>query len=209
MIFLSCVLFAVYAGAQQSAPILISHTDSTRAISFDSVTRQREPFSRTTQIKFGADNATRIMLFAMNLNLQPGDTAGDVTAEAEDAAHNVYTLVVENIGKVPDQPWATSIVMRLDSNLPETGDVLVRIRYRSLASNRVRVGIGQVGGGPPDDIAAIPTPGLPGPFEPPANVAATNLASTDVQTIIQQAASAAEAFGRPVTMARPGLQVSP
>ena len=200
MIFLSCVLFAVYAGAQQSAPILISHTDSTRAISFDSVTRQREPFSRTTQIKFGADNATRIMLFAMNLSLQPGDTAGDVTAEAEDSAHNVYPLLVENIGKVPEQPWATSIVIRLDSNLPETGDVLVRITYRGAASNRVRVGIGQVGGGPPDDINAIPTPGLPGPFEPPANVAATNLAPTDVQTIIQQAASAAEAFGRPVTI---------
>jgi len=200
MIFLSCVLFAVYAGAQQSAPILISHTDSTRAISFDSVTRQREPFSRTTQIKFGTDHATRIMLFAMNLNLQSGDTASDITAEAEDAAHNVYPLLVENIGKVPDQPWATSIVMRLDSNLPETGDVLVRIRYRGLASNRVRVGIGQVGGGPPDDISAIPTPGLPGPFEPPANGAATNLTPTDVQTIIQQAASAAEAFNRPVTI---------
>jgi uncharacterized protein GlcG (DUF336 family) len=200
MIFVSCVLFAVYAGAQQSGPILISQTDSTRAISFDSVTRQREPFSRTTQIKFGTDHATRIMLFAMNLNLQSGDTASDVTAEAEDAAHNVYPLIVENIGKVPDQPWATSIVMRLDGNLPETGDVLVRIRYRGLASNRVRVGIGQIGGGPPDDINAIPTPGLPGPFEPPANVAATNLTPTDVQTIIQQAASAAEAFGRPVTI---------
>jgi uncharacterized protein GlcG (DUF336 family) len=200
MIFLSCVLFAVYAGAQQSGPILISHTDSTRAISFDSVTRQREPFSRTAQIKFGTDHATRIMLFAMNLNLESGDTPNSITAEAEDAARNVYPLLVENIGKVPDQPWATSIVMRLDGNLPETGDVLVRITYRGVASNRVRVGIGQVGGGPPDDVNAIPTPGLAGPFEPPANVAATNLTPTDVQTIIQQAASAAEAFGRPVTI---------
>ena len=50
MIFLSCVLFAVYAGAQQSGPILISNTDSTRAIAFDSVTRQREPFFTTAQI---------------------------------------------------------------------------------------------------------------------------------------------------------------
>ncbi|HEX5964329.1 MAG TPA: heme-binding protein [Pyrinomonadaceae bacterium] len=200
MIFLSCVLFAVYAGAQQSAPVLISHTDSTRAISFDSVTRQREPFSKTTQIKFGSDHATRIMLFAMNLNLQPGETATAVTAEAEDAAHNIYPLVVESVAKVTEQPWATSIVARLDSNLPETGDVLVRIKYRGIASNRVRVGIGQVGGGPPDDIGAIPTPGLVGPFDPPTNVAATNLTATDVQTIIQQAASAAESFNRPVTI---------
>ncbi|HET7113107.1 MAG TPA: heme-binding protein [Pyrinomonadaceae bacterium] len=200
MIFLSCVLFAVYAGAQQSGPILISHTDSTRAISFDSVTRQREPFSTTTQIKFGTDHATRIMLFAMNLNLAPGESASAITAEAEDANHNIYPLMVENLGKVPDQPWATSIVMRLPNDLPEAGDVLVRIKYSGVASNRVRVGIGQVGGGPPDDINAIPTPGLPGPFEPPTNVAATNLTPADVQTIIQQAASTAEALGRPVTI---------
>ncbi len=83
MIFVTCALFAVYAGAQQSGPILISHTDSTRAISYDSVTRRREPFSTTTQIKFGTDHATRIMLFAMNLSLQPGDTSSAVTAEAE------------------------------------------------------------------------------------------------------------------------------
>src|SRR6185503_17295231 len=200
MIFLSSVLFAVYAGAQQSGPVLISQTDSTRAISFDSVTRRREPFSTTTPITFGSDHATRIMLFAMNLNLQPGETATAVTAEAEDASHNTYPLVVENVAKVAEQPWATSIVMRLDSNLPEIGDVLVRIKYRGLASNRVRVGIGLLGGGPPDDIGAIPTPGLPGPFDPPANVAATNLTATDVQTIIQQAASAAESFSRPVTI---------
>lgn len=200
MIFLACLLFAVYAGAQQSGPILISHTDSTRAISFDSVTRQREPFSTTTQIKFSMDNATRIMLFAMNLNLEPGETATAVTADAEDANHNVYALTVENVGKVPDQPWATSIVVRLPNELPETGDVLVRVKYRGVASNRVRVGIGQVGGGPPDDINAIPTPGLVGPLDPPTHVAATNLTPTDVQTMIQQAASAAEALGRPVTI---------
>ena len=200
MIFVSCVLFAVYAGAQQSGPILISHTDSTRAISFDSVTRRREPFSTTTQIKFGTDHATRIMLFAMNLSLQPGDTASAVTAEAEDAAHNIYSLVVESVVKVEDQPWATSIIVRLDSNLPETGDVLVRIKYRGIASNRVRVGIGQVGGGPPDDINAIPTPGLAGPFDQPTHVAATTLTPTDVQTIIQQAASAAESLNRAVTI---------
>jgi uncharacterized protein GlcG (DUF336 family) len=199
-IFLTCVLFAVYAGAQQSGPILISHNDSTRAISFDSVTRQREPFSTLTKIKFGTDRATRVMLFAMNVNLQPGETASAITADAEDAAHNIYPLVVESAGKVPDQPWATSIVMRLPPELPETGDVLVRIKYGGIASNRVRVGIGQLGGGPPDDVNAIPTPGLAGPLDPPANVAATNLTPTDVQTIIQQAASAAESLGRPVTI---------
>lgn len=198
LIFPLCALFAVYAGAQQSGPILISQTDSTRAIAFNSVTRQREPFSTTTEIAFGPDHATRIMLFAMNLNLQTGET---VTADAEDAAHNIYQLTVESVRQVPAQPWAMSVVMRLPDNLPQTGDVLVRITHRGIASNRVRVGIGQVGGGPPDDVNAIPTPGrVPGPLDPPANVAATNLTPTDVQTIIQQAASAAESLNKPVTI---------
>src|ERR1041385_9333834 len=59
----------------QSSPVLISQSDSTRAIAFDSVTHRREPFNTTADIKFGSDSATRIMLFAMNLLLQPDETA--------------------------------------------------------------------------------------------------------------------------------------
>jgi uncharacterized protein GlcG (DUF336 family) len=200
MIFFACVLFAVNADAQQTRPTLISHPDSTRAIAFDSVTRQREPFSRTTQIKFSPDGATRVMLFAMYLQLQPGDTATAVTADAEDADHNLYQLRVEHVGPVPDQAWVSSVVVRLPENLPATGDVLVRIKYRGVESNRVRVGIGQIGGGPADDLNAVPTPGGALPAEPPAAITATNLASSDVQTILQQAASAATALGKPVTI---------
>lgn len=195
LIFCACVLTAV-EGHAQTRPILISHADSTRAIVFDSVTRRREPFTTSAELSFSSDSATRIMLFALNLQLQSGDTAAAVSADAEDADHNLYQLAVEHVGPVPDQPWATSVVMRLPSSLPATGDVLVRIRYRGNASNRVRVGIGQVGNGPPDDANAIPTPG---PAFDPA-LTATNLTSTDVQTILQQAASAAASLGRAVTI---------
>ena len=184
------------AGAQTTRPILISHPDSTRAIAFESVTRQREPFTTTVQVRFGSDSATRIMLFAMNVQLQPGDT---VTADAEDASHTIYPLTVEHAGSVPDQPWATSLVVRLAENMPQAGDVLVRIKYHGLESNRVRVGIGHVGDGPPDDTNAGPTPGILEP-QPPANAAATNLAQTDVQTILQQAAWAASALGKAVNI---------
>ena len=46
---------------------------------------------------------------------------------------------------------------------------------------------------------AVPTPGIVAPG-PPVGIAATNLNPTDVQTILQQAASAANALGRPVTI---------
>jgi uncharacterized protein GlcG (DUF336 family) len=200
---LAFLLFAISfvsfnnTGAQSTRPILISQPDSTRAIAFESVTRQREPFTTTTQVRFGSDAATRIMLFAMNLQLQMGETATAVTADAEDASHTIYQLTVEHVDSVPDQSWATSVIARLPEDLPQTGDVLVRIKYRGIESNRVRIGIGHVGDGPPDDNNAVPTPGS---FDPPANVATTNLTSSDVQMILQQAASAANALGKPVNI---------
>ena len=197
MIFFACLLVAVEGNAQQTSPVLISHPDSTRAIAFDTVTHRREPFTTTALIKFGSDSSTRIMLFALNV---PTQTAADLTADAEDSAHTLYQLPVEYVGAVPDNPWASSVIIRVPQNLPAVGDVLVRIKYRGIASNRVRVGIGEIGGGPPDDANAIPTPGLPFPTDPPTSITTTNLTSTDVQTILQQAASAAASLSKAVTI---------
>jgi uncharacterized protein GlcG (DUF336 family) len=180
--------------------ILISREDSTRAIAFDSVTRQREPFTKLARLRFGADATTRIMLFAMGLQLQPGENITAVTADAEDADHNLYQLTVEHIGEVPEQPWATSIVLKLAENIPESGDVLVSVSYRGVRSNRVRVGIGHVGDGPADDINSVPTPGsavVPLPVSTPK---ATNLTEDDVRTILAQAASTAIQLGHPVNI---------
>src|SRR5262245_22122048 len=102
------------AAAQLASPVLVSREDSTRAIAFDSVTHQREPFNPTASIIFGTDSATRIMIFAMSLHLQIGETASTITADAEDENHNIHTLTVEHVGSVPNQPWATSIVLRLN-----------------------------------------------------------------------------------------------
>ena len=52
----------------------------------------------------------------------------------------------------------TSVVLRLSDDMTDVGDVLVWVNYHGLMSNRVRVGIGHVGGGPPDDFGAVPTP---------------------------------------------------
>src|ERR1051325_11385780 len=86
------------AKAQLGAPVLVNREDSTRAVAFDSVTHQREPFNQTVSIPFGTDSATRIMIFAMNLHLQSGETAISVTADAEDENHNIHPMTVENVG---------------------------------------------------------------------------------------------------------------
>ena len=186
--------------AQTAGPVLISHVDSTRAIAFESVTQQREPFTPSAAVAFATDNQTRIMLFAMNLTLQSGDSVSSISAEAEDFAHHVYQLPVEYIGPVPDQPWATSVVVRLSDGMDDLGDVLVRVSYRGASSNRVRVAMGHIGGGLPDDQGAVPTPGTP---NAPATPGATagNLTTGEVQTIISQAVSAAVSLNRNVTVA--------
>src|SRR5262249_13359153 len=86
------------------------------------------------------------------------------------------------------------------ANIADVGDVLVRVKYRELESNRVRVGIGHVGDGPPDDPDAVPTPGSLVAPPPPGTRPATTLAISDVQTIIAQAASAAVQLAHPVTI---------
>ena len=208
LFFTLCVLALPISGfdhsnivlAQSSRPVLFSAPDSTRGIVIDSVTSKREPFSPIATIAFAADNRTRIMLMAGNLKLAAGEGPEAVTADAEDASHHIYPLKVEYVGPVPDQSWATSIVVRLDAQMDDLGDVLVRIHYRGNTSNRVRVGIGHIGGGPPDDPGAVPTPG-PSPHIVINPITAGTLTSGEVQTIIAQAVSAAVALNKLVTVA--------
>lgn len=206
LIFLCICVVAFAAGfspfektyAQSNRPVLISEESSTRAIALDSVMQMREPFPLTSSIQLGSDKRTRVMLFAMNLSLQPGETASAVSADAEDGAHRIYALTVEYVGAVPEQPWATAIVVRLSDELGDVGDVLVRITYRGVASNRVRVGIGHIGGGPPDDVGAVPTPGSNVSLTVPT---AGTLTTDEVRSVISQAVAVSVQLNRAVTVA--------
>ena len=101
----------------------------------------------------------------MNLDLLAGEGANGLTADAEDAAHVHYPLKVEYVGQVPNFEGIYMVVLRLnDSMTSNLGDVLIRLNLHGMGSNRVRVGIGQVGGGPPDDN---PGEGTPAPATPP------------------------------------------
>jgi uncharacterized protein GlcG (DUF336 family) len=186
--------------SQAKKLVLISEETSTRAVAVDSVTQKHEPFATTSIVQWGSDNRTRIMLFARGIVLQPGETATVITADAEDGAHNIYHLSVEYVGPVPEQDWISSIVLTLDPKLNDVGDVLIGISYHGGLSNRVRVAVGHVGDGPPDDAGAVPTPGSITPPLPPSSTAGT-LNTSEVQTIIAQAVSTAAQLNRPVTVA--------
>jgi hypothetical protein len=149
------------SGKLAGAPILLTRSNSTRALAVESVTRVTEPFAPAATLAFSADTRTRVMLFANNLTLLPGETAADVTAAAEDGNHIIYPLTVEYVGSVSGASDVTAVTVRLDDNLGDVGDVLVGITLHGATSNRVRVGIGHIGGGPPGDGGSPqPTPDL-------------------------------------------------
>ena len=120
-----------------------------------------EPFPVTAPAPLSQDTRTRVTLFATNLSLLPGETAANVTATAEDGNHIQYPLTVEYVGSVPNLSGMTAVTVRLHDTLGDVGDVLVGITAHGATSNRVRIGIGHIGDGPPDDApVAQPTPEL-------------------------------------------------
>jgi hypothetical protein len=139
---------------------LLSKASSTRAIAVESVNLLPEPFAPVAAVHFSPDNRTRVMLFATNLVLLPTETAAAVAADAEDGAHHHYSLTAEYVGPVPGFTWITAVTVRLDNAMGDLGDVLVGITLHGETSNRVRVGIGHVGGGPPDDFPSVPDLGV-------------------------------------------------
>ncbi len=96
-----------------TALTLLTQTNSTRAIAIESVTSRSEPFPPTEPILFGTDNRTRVMLFATNLNLNPGENASAVTGDAEDASHAHYPLTVEYVGAVTGFEWMRNMPFAL------------------------------------------------------------------------------------------------
>jgi hypothetical protein len=139
-------------------PLLITEPTTTRGLVLDAVLWLKEPFKVTYDLPWSSDRRTRLMLFTTNFALQPGEAITAITADAEDESHRVYPLTVEYFGQVENVPWLSRVVVRLHDDLGAVGDVLIRITYRGVPGNRVRVGIGKLGGGPADDPGSFPIP---------------------------------------------------
>ena len=168
-VLLICVLFSgTVEAATNKKPILLSQATSTRAIALESVTFRAEPFSPTTSPAFSSDTRTRICIFAMDLELLVAEGANAFTSDVQDASGKIYLLRVEYVGQVPNFPGITMIVVRLADDLGDAGDVLLRLNLHGMSSNRVRVAIGHIGGGPADDVGAVatPAPATPPPADP-------------------------------------------
>ena len=167
-LILGAASLSVHA-ATNKKPTLLSQDTSTRAIAFESVTMKAEPFNLTSTVPFSSDTRTRVCIFAMDLELLPGEGANAFTSDVQDGNGKLYPLRVEYMGQVPGFPGITMFIIRLSDDLGDVGDVLLRLNLHGVASNRVRLAIGHMGGGPADDPGAVATPAPPVP--PPADQA--------------------------------------
>ena len=81
--------------ATNKKPVLISQTASTRAVAFETVSFKAEPFPLTASLPLtSTDTRTRISIFAMDLELLPGDSSAasaDVRVGATIRAHGAGT----------------------------------------------------------------------------------------------------------------------
>jgi hypothetical protein len=169
------------SAAPQKSPVLYSaSSSSTRAVALESVTLRAEPFQLTSDGYFGAsDSRTRIALFGTDFEFLQGEGVNALSADAQDAAGALYPLSVEYVGTVPNFAGVYMVIVRLnDSMASNLGDVLLRLRLHGMASNRVRVAIGQIGGGPPDDFPGV---GTPAPASPPGAASLLTLAQYQAQ----------------------------
>src|SRR6185369_2487612 len=184
MVLLCGAVLTTFA-ATNKTPILISQATSTRALAFESPTMRAEPFALTSSVNYSPDNRTRICIFAMNLELLPGEGANAFSSDVQDGNGRVYPLRVEYVGQVPDFPGITMIVVRLADDLGDAGDVLLRLNLHGMASNRVRIAIGHSGGGPTDDAGAVatPAPAIPPGADPPLVPDPYTGPATDADTV--------------------------
>jgi uncharacterized protein (TIGR03790 family) len=121
------------------APLLLTEEDSNRAVALNSVLWTRDPFAVVATHNFSPDSRTRLLLFAANLDVAPGEAFPSVSAQAEDARGMVQTLPVEYVGRVAGFDWLTQLIVRLPEGLAERGDVWVSINARGVWSNRALI----------------------------------------------------------------------
>jgi hypothetical protein len=129
-------------------PVLLTEAGSDSAIAMELTQWVPEPFSITTTLLSDGRNRTRIIVFATDLGLLPGEGIEALTAEAEDSQHVIHPLRVEFVSPLAGLPHINQIVIRLTRDLDNAGDVLITIKSHGLTSNKARIIVGSVSDDP-------------------------------------------------------------
>ena len=152
-VFLCLLLMGANSSAQtlpEDAPIIISYSDSTRALT-DLGAGEKIPV-------FKPGSRTRITLYVTNLDLWKNEGANAFRSDIEDVNHYRYPLTILSLEQIEERPWVYALTVQLHGGIGDVGDTLIRVTWRGMSSNRVRLAIGHAGGKIQDDNGAVPTP---------------------------------------------------
>ena len=150
--------FSVWAQAvdpnpDSPTPILISEADSVRALATAPEKIISAGRGSSIKIKSPAFAAnTKAVLYVTNLDLMPDEDASAFRIYVEDAKGRKYRFPVLDIQPLRGREGVYALTVRLRDELgfweqPEAnGDVLVSVTWRGLESNRLRLGLGNIGG---------------------------------------------------------------
>jgi hypothetical protein len=107
-----------------------------QAAAFDALLFVRDPFRVLTVSPWwysGPDQNTRLIVFAANLTLNPGETAADVTVTLVDANSQTHNIAAEDVRALPGTNFA-QVRFRLPDNLP-SGNCLIMVKAHGQTSN--------------------------------------------------------------------------
>lgn len=151
-VFLSCQILFAQANLPEDAPILISEPNSTRALVTVGRTRAGTPPLRVVPV------GSRVTFYVTNLELLKGEGATAFRADLQDVRYYRYPLEVLSLQPTAERPWVYALTVRLHDAIGDIGDALVRVTWRGMSSNRVRLSVGHEGGKINDDEGSVPTP---------------------------------------------------
>ena len=143
---------------EDAAPVLISEPNSTRALM--TVADGKRGASLPTRVIQPGRQAV-VTFFVTNLDLLEGEGVNAFRAEFEDSSHYRYPLEIVRFERTAERKQVYALSVRVGAEIGSVGDVLARVTWRGMSSNRVRLSIGYEGGKIADDDGAVPTP-MPG-----------------------------------------------
>jgi hypothetical protein len=92
-------------------------------------------------MNFGTDKRTRVALFAMNVNLYPGETESAIIARATNSSGGVYDLPVKYVTRVAGYDWLWHVVIVLPQDSSLNGNITLTIALHGATSNPVNIAI--------------------------------------------------------------------
>lgn len=102
----------------------------------DSILFLRDPFpviNGADLLNLGIDRNTRVVVFAMNLQLAQGETSSSVVVNLVDSNNQNHDVAAEDVRAVPNVPF-TQVIFRLPDNLP-AGTCTIKLKAHGQVSN--------------------------------------------------------------------------